>query len=127
MTPTPLLRFCKFSLVGLSGVAVNTGVLYLCHDTTHLPLIPSSIIAIETAVISNFILNTSWTFADSTGNTLQKLCKFHIVSAIPVFANIAILYIFANSGMYYLYANMIGILAGTIWNFFVNLKWTWKK
>ena len=121
------LLFCKFALVGASGVLVNTGILYLCHDIAQLPLIPSSTIAIETAILSNFALNSSWTFADSSGNTLQKLCKFHIVSAIPIFANLVTLYIFANSGMYYLYANLIGILAGTVWNFFVNLKWTWKK
>lgn len=125
MNPQTITHFCKFAIVGASGVLVNNVVLYLCHDIASLSLIPSSIIAIETSVLSNFALNAAWTFADYK-NPVEKLCKFHIVSAIPIFANLGVLYFFANSGMYYLYANLLGIIAGTAWNFVVNLKWTWK-
>lgn len=103
---------------------MNTGVLYGLHTLAAIPLIPASIIAIETSVLSNYYLNSAWTFADPD-ITLQKVCKFHAVSAVPICANIVILYFFANSGMYYLYANLLGIAAGLTWNYLVNARWTW--
>ena len=121
-----LIRFCKFAAVGGSGIIVNTGVLYCMHDIAGLTLLTSSIISIESAILSNFTFNYLWTFQDKPGDILHKLFKFHLVSAIPIFANILILIFFADLGMYYLVANLIGILAGVSWNYLVNVRWTWK-
>jgi dolichol-phosphate mannosyltransferase len=59
-------RFIQFCLVGLSGVVVDMGFLYLLSDesTLGLPLTRSKIIAGELAIINNFIWNDFWTFRD---------------------------------------------------------------
>ena len=55
--------FLKFSLVGLSGVLVNLGSFQLLLGLgIHKYL--ASPIAIELSIISNFLLNNYWTFAD---------------------------------------------------------------
>jgi dolichol-phosphate mannosyltransferase len=128
-----LPRFCKFAIVGGSGILVNTGILYLSHSMLGFSLLPSSIIATETAILSNFVLNDTWTFAENNEgydfaerkSTLQKLLKFQFVSLVPVCTNILLLLFFANY-MFYIYANVLGIAAGFAWNYFVNCKWTWK-
>ncbi|XTZ19299.1 MAG: glycosyltransferase, partial [cyanobacterium endosymbiont of Rhopalodia fuxianensis] len=59
-------RFIKFSLVGLTGVIVDMGFLYLLSNNIGpaLPLTRSKIIAAELAVINNFFWNDYWTFGD---------------------------------------------------------------
>lgn len=105
---------------------MNTGTLYCMHGLAGLALLPAGAIAIEASIISNYFFNSRWTFADKPGGSLQKFCKFHMVSAIPVFANLGILLIFADFGVWYIFANFMGILAGVSWNYLVNVKWTWK-
>ena len=55
--------FIKFSLTGLSGVVVNLGSFHLLLQLgLHRYL--ASPIAIELSIISNFLINNYWTFAD---------------------------------------------------------------
>jgi len=56
-------RFAKFCIVGLTGVIINLGILYILKESFGF-LYFASIIAIELSIISNFILNDIWTFND---------------------------------------------------------------
>ncbi len=31
------------------------------------------------------------------------------------------------AGVYYLLSNLAGILAGFLWNYTLNVKWTWRQ
>jgi putative flippase GtrA len=55
-------RLIRFSLVGLSGIAVNSAVLWMVIKEIGLPVLPGSMLATEVAIISNFLLNDCWTF-----------------------------------------------------------------
>ncbi|UKO97472.1 glycosyltransferase [Nostoc sp. UHCC 0870] len=70
----PMGRFLRFGLVGLSGVFVDMGILYLLSDpsTLALPLTRSKIIAGEIAIFNNFLWNDAWTL-DISENS-QSLC-----------------------------------------------------
>ena len=57
-----ILRFIKFGIVGTSGIAVNTGILYILKDVFGVSLIIAPVFAIGTAVFSNFMLNNYWTW-----------------------------------------------------------------
>ena len=52
----------RFGVVGLSGVIVNQGLLMLLHGTIGAPLLLSSLIAIEVSILTNFLLNHTWTW-----------------------------------------------------------------
>src|ERR1700722_13252891 len=73
---SPFVRFC---LVGSCGVLVDMSVLYLLSDpsTLHWGLTRSKFIAAEVALISNFLLNDTWTFAARIGSNRGLRAKFH--------------------------------------------------
>ncbi len=123
-------RFNKFCFVGLSGALVNLGLLYLLTEFVGIYYLVSSIIAIETSIITNFMLNNAWTWRDrrKKGVLLRRFFKFNLVSIGSLVINWSLLYVLtAFSGLYYILSNIIGIGVAALWNFLVNHYWTFKK
>lgn len=126
-------RMAKFGFVGLSGVLVNVGFLYLFTEYVGLYYITASVVAIELSILNNFLLNDYWTFrlrneVDSfTHNRLQRFFSFQCISFVGVIINIGILYTLTEIfGIYYLVSNLIGILIVFFWNYLINSHVTWK-
>ena len=133
-------RFLQFCLVGFSGVFIDMGMLYLLSDPTTLglPLTRSKIIASELAIINNFIWNDFWTFRDISRlqpgkrQRLKRLIKFNVICLAGLILNVLILNLFFNQfgfkhlpyGRYL--ANLIAIAIVTVWNFWFNLKLSWR-
>ena len=125
------LRFLKFILVGLSGVGVNEGLLWLLHERFGLHLLLSSGIAIETSIITNFVLNNFFTFRQRNLPGIKafflRLVKFNLVSLGGLGINLGILWLFTEVfDVYYLLSNLVGIAVAFLWNYLVNTWWTWK-
>ena len=59
------VRFVKFAIVGASGVPVTLAMNYLLHAVLGLPLWLSTALAVETAILTNFLGNNAWTFANA--------------------------------------------------------------
>jgi dolichol-phosphate mannosyltransferase len=121
-------QFVKFCLVGGSGVAVNTVFLYLLHERLGLRLLLASPVAVEMAILNNFFWNNLWTFR-ATQVKLSRLAKFNLVSLGGLAITTGLLYLLAEryALVHYLVANLAGIAVATLWNFGVNLLWTWKR
>ena len=131
----PLRRFIQFGIVGFSGVFVDMAVLYLLHDPSTLGwgLTRSKIIAAEAAIINNFIWNDAWTFSDMSsqqrgwGKRLKRLLKFNIVCLVGLILNVLLLnFLFNTLKVHYLLANILAIAVVTFWNFWINLKLSWR-
>ncbi|MGB3570801.1 MAG: glycosyltransferase [Phormidesmis sp.] len=131
----PTKRFFRYGLVGLSGVFVDMIILYLLHGLLGWGLTTSKIIAAETAIVSNFLWNDIWTFADLVGkqrgrsNQLKRLLKFNTICILGLFFDVLLLNILFNwvfdKDLPYL-ANLIAIGFGAVWNFWLNLKLNWR-
>ncbi len=123
-------RTLKFLIVGLIGFGVETGVLWLLTEKAGLFYVISAVIATETAIISNFILNDNWTFRDRKhkgSNVLARLIKYNITCAIGVGIKLGVLTLLTEVfGFYYLISNAIGIMAGFVWNYGGSTKWAWR-
>ncbi|BBA78754.1 dolichyl-phosphate-mannose synthase [cyanobacterium endosymbiont of Rhopalodia gibberula] len=128
-------RFIKFSLVGLTGVVVDMGFLYLLSDKIgpELPLTRSKIIAAELAVINNFLWNDCWTFGDISRRQpekrqrLKRLIKFNLICLAGLVLNVFFLNMFVRIFNYNKYiANLLAIILVTLWNFWFNLKLSWR-
>ncbi|MHB1414769.1 MAG: GtrA family protein [Chloroflexota bacterium] len=118
-------RIAKFALVGVTGMIVNTAVLYLGHDVGQLPLLIASVLAVETAILNNFLWNNLWTFSQRDF-TWERLAKFNLVSLGGLVITVTILYALVQwFGLYYLVANLLAISVATGWNFMINSIWTW--
>ncbi|BAQ60752.1 dolichol-phosphate mannosyltransferase homolog [Geminocystis sp. NIES-3708] len=129
-------RFIRFGIVGFSGVFVDMTVLYLLSDpsTLALPLTRSKIIAAELAILNNFFWNDTWTFKDiaqkqpSKRQKLKRLIKFNIVCLGGLIINVLLLNFFFNIFSLNRYlANFLAIAVVTIWNFWLNLKLSWRS
>lgn len=119
-------RILRFGLVGLSGVAVNLGVLLgLAHlgVETHL----ATIFAIETSVVTNFLLNDAWTFRDRRDLPWPaRLGLFHGVSAVSFVVNFlvtSLLHDFAGTPL--ALASLVGVAAGFVPNYLGNHRLTY--
>ena len=126
-----LIRFLKFCAVGLSGVFVNMGLLWVLTEVAGLFYLVSAAISIETSIISNFILNDYFTFRDRRSpqvkSILSRLLKFNLVSLAGLGFNMGVLWLLTEVfGIYYLLSNLCGIAVATLWNYLANTWWTWK-
>jgi dolichol-phosphate mannosyltransferase len=131
----PVGRFFRFGLVGLSGVFIDMVLLYLLSDPTTLgwPLTRSKILASEIAVFNNFLWNDAWTFADVTMHQqewhqrLKRFLKFNLICLAGLVLNVLVLNLVFNFVIHNRYiANLIAIVFATVWNFWVNLKLSWR-
>ncbi|MFQ4135107.1 glycosyltransferase [Nodosilinea sp. PGN35] len=131
----PMQRFVRFGLVGLSGVVVDMAILYLLHSTLGLPLTRSKIVAAEVAILNNFIWNDAWTFADVSllqkgwSARLKRFLKFNLVCLAGLVLNVLVLNVVYNLvfGQRWAYlANLVAIAIVTFWNFWLNLKLSWR-
>jgi len=126
-----VVRLLKFIGVGLSGILVNEGILWLLTEFGGLRYYISSLFAIEASIISNFILNDYFTFADRrTGKSRSfwaRLLKFNATCAAGAAIQYGILVLLTSVfGINYLISNLIGILVAFVWNYTLSLVWTWK-
>ncbi|HEY9695804.1 MAG TPA: glycosyltransferase [Trichocoleus sp.] len=131
----PIGRFMRFGLVGLSGVFVDMAMFYLLSDPTTLAwgLTRSKIIASEVAIINNFLWNDRWTFGDISSHQkgwkkrLKRFIKFNLICLAGLILNVLLLNILFNAfGINRYLANLIAIAAVTVWNFWLNLKLSWR-
>ena len=136
LSTLPVSRFVRFAIVGLSGVVVDMGILFLLSDPSTLGwgLTRSKIIAAELAIINNFIWNDAWTFADVSrtqrqfSQRLRRFGKFQLICLAGLILNTVVLNLQFNLlGMNRYLANAIAILLVTGWNFWLNMKLSWRE
>jgi dolichol-phosphate mannosyltransferase len=129
-------RFARFAVVGLSGVLVDMGLLYLLSDPARLGfgLTRSKLIAAEAAIVNNFVWNDRWTFRDlvpaqrSFTAALRRLLKFNAICLAGLGLNVVLLNVQFNVlGMNRYLANAVSIAAVTAWNFLVNRALAWRS
>jgi len=112
------------------------GLLFLLSDPTTLGwgLTRSKLIASEMAIVNNFLWNDVWTFGDlSAGQRglrprLHRFGKFQLICLAGVVLNATLLNVQFNLlGMNRYLANAIAIAAVAGWNFWLNLKLSWRS
>lgn len=137
-------RVTKFVVVGGIGALIQLSSLYLWRQAVS-SYVFASFLAIETAIVSNFLLNNYWTFAEKQAKISQfpvKFFQFNLASAgsiaiqtliaflgktfvglFPLFT-LPLIGLVIDTGMVYA---VIGILVGMFWNFFAYTNLIWKK
>jgi dolichol-phosphate mannosyltransferase len=129
----PMGRFLRFGAVGLSGLVVDMGGLYLLYQVLDFPLTRSAIVAAELAILNNFFWNDRWTFGDIAKHqgqwkqVVKRLVKFNLICLAGLILKILLLNVLFNGfGLNAYVANFLAIAAVTLWNFWINLKLSWR-
>ncbi len=126
------LEFIKYSIVGLSGVLVNQAGLWFYKEKMLFSDQVSLIIAIELSIISNFYINNYWTFKENkirggAKSIVIGLLKFNMICLIGALINYSTaLYLTSKLYLSIYISNFWGILLATLWNYLINVNFTWK-
>jgi dolichol-phosphate mannosyltransferase len=118
-------QVAKFGVVGFGGILINIGVLYVLGRRLGLPLVVASGAAAELAVISNFLLNSSWTFACRPN--LPRFAKFNVASLTGLGVNVTGVWLLTRLGLSLLAADLIGIAVGFAVNYLFSVLWVWSR
>lgn len=148
------LEFIKYSMVGLSGVAVNLvfqfiGENYIFKALALKPFLSFSgsgtallshisrsqvavALAIEISIFWNFILNNWWTFKNYKISGFWKLIRgfivFNFVCLAGALINLSVFSIAMEKLSMNIYvANLTGIIFATMWNYLINVQTTWNE
>ncbi|MBE9168311.1 glycosyltransferase [Pleurocapsales cyanobacterium LEGE 06147] len=129
----PFKRFIRFGIVGFSGVFVDIGIFYLLRTVLGFGLTRSTILSSEVAIFNNFLWNDLWTFGDISrhqqgiNKRLKRLLKFNLICLSGLFLNVLLVNLLFNVLEVNEYiAKLIAIAAVTLWNFWFNLKLSWR-
>ena len=123
-------RFLRFGLVGGSGVLVNNAILLALVEGLKVPPVAAAVVATECAIVTNFVLNDRWTFADvrrqSSRPWFRRFASYNLLTLGGLVLSVGVLALLHGvAGVHYLVANTVGIAAGTLWNYGSNHQWTW--
>ena len=123
--------FIRYCLVGLVGMLVNIGAYLLLNRYFQIPLQVASLIAIETSIVSNFLLNNYWTFKTRPQklSMIRRLLNFHIAAGISglLFYYLFFLLLTTVLGINDVLSILLATTTGTISNYTINSLWTWRK
>ncbi|MGB3514652.1 MAG: glycosyltransferase [Microcoleaceae cyanobacterium] len=129
----PVGRFIRFGLVGFSGVFVDMAIFYLWREVLGLGLTRSAILSAEVGIINNFMWNDLWTFGDISRSQrgwrkrIKRLLKFNLICLAGLTFNVLIVNLLFNLfGVNQYIAKLIAIATVTFWNFWVNMKLSWR-
>ena len=130
--PTGVGRLVRYGCVGAGGVVVNMGVLWVLRQWDLLGPLRAPTVAIECAIVHNFLWNELWVFRDRTQHTarlwhrLGRLLHFHGICALGATLHLGIVWLVALRWQWpYMWTNLLAIAVVAVWNYGVNTTWTW--
>jgi putative flippase GtrA len=137
-------RFVRFAVVGVIGAVVDFGVYNTMIRVFGLSPEVASVIALATAIVSNFVWNRYWTYPDSRSKPLFKqFVQFFLINILAVVIRVPIIaFTKAPFGQLagrvlsvepdaavkwgYNIAWSLAVGLALFWNFFINRIWTYS-
>jgi len=127
------MRFFKVAVVGGVGAILQ----FIIFNILRLTIQPeiATALAVEAAIVSNFIINNLWSFKDKKIqfkgiNILLKFIQFNFLSLGSLIIQVVVMKIgillFGRSFIVENFLVMLGILLGLFWNYFAYSRFVWK-
>jgi putative flippase GtrA len=117
-------RWLKFNLVGAIGIVVQLGVLEALTAGFQLPYLAATALAVEAAVLHNFIWHEHYTWSDRRHRSriLERLLRFNATTgAISIGGNLLLMSLFVGEAhLPALLGNMLSIATCSVANFLVS-------
>jgi putative flippase GtrA len=128
-----LARWCKFNLVGGIGIGVQFAALFLLKTVLHCDYLFATAIAVEAAVVHNFVWHEQFTWADRLQPTWRssrrRFLRFNMTTGlVSIVGNLALMKVMVGlGGMNYLLANALAIALCSVANFLVSDVWVFES
>ena len=117
-------RWLKFNAVGCAGVCVQLAFLAVLKSGLQVHYLLATLLAVEAAVLHNFVWHELWTWKDRTGagSVLTHLVGFHLSNGlVSMLTNLVIMRLLVGRAhLPYLASNLAAIAAGSLLNFFLS-------
>ena len=128
---TTLTRWMKFNLVGGIGILVQFAALFFLKSMLHFDYLLATALAVEAAVIHNFIWHERYTWVDrvetsrSLRRSIVRCLRFNAsTGGVSILGNLALMKLLVGFGhVNYLLANGIAIALCSLANFLVSEEW----
>lgn len=137
--PSTLVRWLRFNFVGGVGIVVQFGALLLLKSGLHFNYLAATALAVEAAVVHNFVWHEQFTWADRTRSdrtkpdrawrrSLLRFLRFNLTTGVvSILGNLALMRVMVGQGhMNYLLANAIAIALCSAANFLVSEGWVFE-
>ncbi|MGA7909619.1 MAG: GtrA family protein [Candidatus Sulfotelmatobacter sp.] len=127
------LRWWRFNLVGAIGIAVQLAALFLLKSVFHFNYLAATAVAVEAAVVHNFVWHEQFTWADRVQTawrtSLPRLARFNLTTGgVSLAGNLALMKVMVGLGhMNYFAANAIAIALCSVLNFLVSDEWVFEE
>jgi putative flippase GtrA len=114
-------RGARFVWVGAGGFAVQGLALYALA-AAGLPYPVATALAVEAAIVHNFLWHERWTWADRTGNRHERVARFvrfnGSTAVISMAGNVALMGLFVGVlGLPLLPSNLVAVLTLSLLNY----------
>ncbi len=121
----------KFNAVGIIGVGVQLVALAIFRSGLGWTIRVATIVAVECAVLHNFVWHERWTWAHRALNWQgipRRLLRFNVSNGlISILGNVVLMELLAvRLQLNYLISNLVAIGACSLLNFFVSDKLVFK-
>jgi len=126
-------RWIVFNFVGLLGILIQLSTLALLAGWLGLHYLVGTGLAVEAAVLHNFIWHENWTWSDRSGhdreNMWKRLARFHLANGtLSVGGNLVLMRLFVGSwSMNFAVANIVAISICSILNFLAGDRFVFRK
>jgi putative flippase GtrA len=132
-----LVRWIKFNFVGGIGIGVQFAALFLLKSVLHFDYLIATALAVEVAVVHNFIWHERFTWADrardahgqSSGRkSLFRFFRFNLTTGgVSIVGNLVLMNLLVGSGhVNYMLANGVAIVLCSAANFLVSEEWVFR-
>jgi dolichol-phosphate mannosyltransferase len=117
-------HWIKFNLVGVLGFALQSGALFLLtHIAYPINYLAATAVAVELAVLNNFVWHQRWTWNDRPSTTkketLRRLAKFNITAGVvSIVGNLILMSVLVGRlGLPIVGANVVTVVACSVLSF----------
>jgi putative flippase GtrA len=128
-----LRRWIAFSLVGVLGILIQLSTLAALTGWLGLHYLAGTGLAVEAAVLHNFVWHERWTWSDRVAmekkNTFKRLVRFHLANGVlSLGGNLLLMRLLVGyCSMNFAVANMASITICSILNFLASDRYVFQE
>lgn len=120
--PKNILHFIRYALISGVALAVDIGLLVLCHDAFGMHYLAAATIGFACGVVVNYLLGIAWVFRESRFQS--RGVEFMVtagVATVGLAINDGVMWLLVEKlALFYLAAKALAAAAVFFWNFFIR-------
>jgi dolichol-phosphate mannosyltransferase len=123
------VNFVIFSAVGALGVVIHVGLVKLQMALLGSSFVLAQTIASSIVIAINFLFNNILTFRSFRlrgYRMLAGLLTFYLACSFGLITNVWVAAALRSSGVWWVLASAIGVVLGSIWNYWMTSVFVWR-